>query len=503
MIETNPHLIGSVVYFSPTKKADLECIIRDDGTISASTNMALRFNSVSKLAESWKNGEVTAVNGTKFPRVKISATNFGNYFFFKMGRQGIVKKVLPVSTISTTETSSFNDEQMDSIDPIEPALSEMHHQQPFQATAATENTGAILDAPSIFLNDQSPSPSLASTPKTKQCPGLDRLHHQVALSLQQWNGARSEFSPVRLDGDRCWSKTCRGEISSNLSLCWGCKQARQRLWAAKTLIKRQTNEKIRIRHTPNRWLTKDEKLKKSAFVLAKLQARLMQKSKETKRLKGQLRMYRPQKVDNRKAVRSVVKKLGSEQKKVEEPVCQWRLDGDQLCEYRGDSIIALIRHIREAHYGPQLEANKTCSLLESREYYCHWKGCKRRAPFRKFQYLRRHVLMHTGSAKTEQTLAIGREQMINWTRAPTGRRYSQKTKQVILQQHKSRSIHEKSRNLSLLPLPSTQSVMKWKNRGGIKSGIDWTVLEIMEKIGEKAKNLCHGLLTFDEVSYTF
>lgn len=445
VVDENPELIGSMVYFSPTKNFDLSCIIRDDGTISPFQMQILRISSIGDLVNSWIRGVITDDDGRKLPaRFKKSKFCFSDDFFFNKGRHRLVKEIYKMAR---------------------------------------------------------PRSPIA---QTKPCPGFDRRRHAEVIADRKWDTTRIEFSPINFEGDKCRSRKCLGEMNETLSLCHACKSARQQLWNARQLLKkRKTNERSRILNTPNRWLTNAEKFKKMQYRLEEAQRKLRTKSRETSSLRAELKRYRPAEEENRPAVRSFVKKMDKEQLKVRSPICRWVLDGDEICGYEAPSIISLVRHVREEHFHLQFEANKERSFMDGRQYFCGWELCKRRAPFTKFKHLRHHLANHTGNAKTQRGLEILREQMINWARPPSGRRYGASIEQAILHRWRSRSTHQHAQNLSTMPLPSVRTVLKWKNHGGLKSGVDWTVLKEMEAIGKAAPELCHGILSFDEVSMFF
>jgi hypothetical protein len=430
---------------------------------------ALSFDSASKLAVAWRKGEITNENGSKLPtRVNISRVKFSGDLFFDTGRHRLLK------IIELTTTGAYSEE----------------------AQAETEDK--------VVGNHNVMEVSILDQIKSKKlCPGFERAKHEVAIVRCRWNGSRSVFSPVVMDNSKCWSVQCKGKTEIDLSrmLCVFCKAAQKRLWNARSLFRKPFHEEGRIRTTPNKWLTHEEQIQKKIYMINDHKLFLRKKNKEIRSLKRQLASYQPVEAENREAIRAVVKMMDKEQQKVRRPVCKWIIDDERVCGHEAQSIVWLQRHVREVHFGPQIEFNKRISIMEKRIYNCNWHGCRREASFDTFQRLRKHVIEHTGNGKTGQKLDILREQMINSVRQPTGRRYQKKTKQVILENYRSRADHNRTRNLSILPVPSVRTVSGWKNQGGIKAGIDWTVLTIMQKIGSASRTLCHGLLTFDEVRH--
>lgn len=440
-IAIDPSLVGTTVYFSPSKGWNLPCIIREDGTVSPVGSLDLRFCKIGELVDAWTNGVITDDNGRKLlPRLKSPKLAFTSDFFFKEGRQEAVREIIRSAKFSPAKAQK------------------------------------------------------------KQCPGFDSRPHLPVVAHRKWDGSRTAMSPVIIQADRCRSKLCVGLIDVKRSLCEACRTDRQRLWNARRFLKTPTTERRRIMYCPSRWLTRDEVLKKMEYKVEDGRQRLKDKSRQISSMRSELNRYRPKERENQKAIREVVKKMDNEERKVRQPICQWMVNDHETCGYRATSIIELLRHLREDHYSHQREANKGRSIFDGKTYTCEWKGCKRLTAFRKFCHLRRHVAEHTGTTRTAAGLEILREQMINWSRPPNGRRYGKKIKQVILAYWRGQGAHKRAQKLSTLPYPSGRQITDWKNHGGIKSGPDWTILKEMQELGKAAPELTEGFLTFDEVS---
>lgn len=450
MINVNRNLIGSVVYFCPNKSRSLKCIVRDDGTISAATKPNQRFGKITDLIDAWKTGFITDEDGKALSSwTKTNRLSFPGDFFFQPNRCGTVK-------------NNFRHERSDTI-----------------------------------------LPQAIKKPVTNECPGFYRRSHQDVLINRKWETERKEFSPVAIEGDRLRSKKCDGRNDTKGFICHPCKLARQRLWETRRFLKRETTERSRILHTPNRYLTENEKSTKRNYRVDDLKWKLRMARTNLFRARMEMAKYRPIEMENQKAVRSVVKKVNDEQRKLQYPICQWTIGDKEICGYRATTICALISHVREAHWKEQLAENKDKSVFEQRIYQCNWRRCSRQAPFKKFQHFRRHMIQHTGSGKTSLNLEILREQMINISRQASGRRYRSRTMQLILHQWRSRRAHEKAQTLTSMPFPSVRTVLAHKNFGGIKPGIDWTILAEMEKIGKEDPMVRDGFLSFDEVRALF
>lgn len=88
---------------------------------------------------------------------------------------------------------------------------------------------------------------------------------------------------------------------------------------------------------------------------------------------------------------------GTVTQEVTSHVCQWRLDGDQICGKLYDDNVQLHSHVADAHVN-FMEA------IEDHGFICRWKGCdrltnKKRESKRGFDTkskIRRHVEVHTG-----------------------------------------------------------------------------------------------------------
>lgn len=290
IVTTDRNLVGSTVYFSPNKKWNLKCIVCEDGTVASTSKPNLRFGKISDLIDAWKSGFVTDENGKSLSSwTKTKTLSFSEDFFFETGRRQIVKGI-------------FRKIQND-----------VGSSQPIKAT--------------------------------KQCVGFDIHLHRDALANRKWNADRQLFSPVIIEGDRLRSKKCSGRIDSHQSICRPCKAARQRMWEVRRYLKRETNERSRILHTPNRYLSSTDLSTKQNYRVGDLKWKLRMAKKDSFRARMEMAKYRPIDEENRDAVRSVVKNFNNEQRKVNFPICQWSISGDETCGFRANSIFALISHV--------------------------------------------------------------------------------------------------------------------------------------------------------------
>jgi hypothetical protein len=518
LIKWRPDLIGKTVYFCGTKKAILECIIRDDGTLSPASTPSLRYDSGSKLADGWKKGEIFLDDGgKKLPKnVKSTSLKFTKDLFLTSQRTKCLSVLLPTKAQQAAiELEIEENREIDKDRQPSPTPSPIDLEIP-ESVYDFDQENVSLSPPipvvigedgQVEFSQQQPEPTTDTSTinvRKKRCPGFDYDRYQDAIASKKWDGLRYEWSPVVFeDGHRCRSKSCEGEIVQHRRLCTPCQKAKQAFRYAKwTTVNKPPDEGRRIMHSANRYLTKDD-LEKKVRILIKEKTsvvkEILKKIRRNANLEKLLEKFRPEGKENQAAVHSITKYLNQESEKLKSPTCRWKMENGAICNFKTHCINLLSRHMREEHLCQQIETNRAYPP-SNREYYCHYFRCRRRAPFNNVQNLRRHVVTHTGNAKTEMTLSMLQEQMINASRAPTGRRYSKIFRLGILRKYKSRQHYLRTKDMCPLDMPSLGTSLKWKNDGGIKSGVDFVVLDMMKKIGKGKPELRHGMLTFDEVS---
>lgn len=88
LLERDPDFVGSIVYFCPTKKNSLPCVVRRDGSISPVCASSLRFDSASKLAQAVKDGQLPPEVEFRIAKnAKPSSFGFERDFLMKPGRK--------------------------------------------------------------------------------------------------------------------------------------------------------------------------------------------------------------------------------------------------------------------------------------------------------------------------------------------------------------------------------------------------------------------------------
>lgn len=325
----------------------------------------------------------------------------------------------------------------------------------------------------------------------------------------EWDGKRRRFSSVVIDDDSIRAEECKVLKATSKSSCTPCKRKKKVLQDLKTKNeKRPTSRAMRLKFSGMDKLTTPEKLEKMSNrseSLAKKNKSLAEdnrrSTKRNLRLEAELSTYKPVNPEERQVILSVGDSIRKQKQKLLNPRCKWTV-GDGICGKEDLSLDQLEDHVRQQHLHPQHESMVQNGIVpEQRPYKCGWDGCSKKGPFPHYKDLCQHVIeVHVGTKEQLLKLQADMCSLNNRNRAPRARRYNAATRALCLKYYRSRGSWQRLQLVCPSSLPSLSTVLKWKNTGGIRSGVDYEIVSQLGALAAKKPELRYGTLVFDEVS---